>query len=58
MALGPGGGPLGGRPTDKNQTNASWFPGRPADAPQPKKGKKLKKGIFGKPLGKKKKDNG
>lgn len=42
---------LGGRRSDKNQGHDSWFPGRPADAPEPKRAKKLPKGVQGQSLG-------
>lgn len=32
--------------------SAAWNPGRPADTPQPKKGKPTPKGVSGTPLGK------
>lgn len=43
---------MGGRRTDKSQKSSAWHPGRPADTPEPKKAKKLPKGVQGQSLGK------
>lgn len=42
---------LGGRTTDAAQTRASWFPGRPADVPDPVTPTPLPAGIAGERLG-------